>query len=135
MIRGSPGWRKRVPARGWLMLALGVSGCATTWRTQKGPTAEVLRLGGAEDYLVTPITGDAVILHDPVVVGDSIIGTEKPDPTGPDTPARRAIALSNVKALAVKEPDGVANTFWAVLASIGAAIAMLAIACHSDCFE
>ncbi len=98
------------------MFLVALAGCATKWEVQKAPAAEVLKFNGSGDYLVTRMNGNQVELRDPVVERDSVIGIEKADPTGPDLHARRAIALSDVKQIAVREHDGTATAIWLAVA-------------------
>lgn len=100
-----------MPRLAALMLIL-LAGCATRWEAQTAPPAEVLKLSGGNALLVTLRYGGQVELLDTEIVRDSLIGIEKPDPTGPDVRVRRAIALSDVKQIAVKEHDGTATAIW-----------------------
>lgn len=101
-----------------LLLALLLSGCAMKWEVQKAPAADVIKFSEGEDYLVTRTNGAQVELHKVVVEHDSLIGVEKDDPTGPALNARQAIALTEIRSIAVRKPDGVATTFWVSLAGV-----------------
>lgn len=108
-----------------ILLPFMLAGCATKWETQTAPPAEVLKLSPADEYLVTWANGSQVELLKPVIERDSLIGIEKPDPTGPDIRVRRAIALSDVKQIAVKEHDGTATAIW--IAVGGAFVLFIAV--------
>ena len=101
-----------------LLLALLMSGCAMKWEIQQAPVADVIKFSESDDYLVTRTNGVQVELQKVVVEQDSLIGVEKDDPTGPALRVRVAIPLADVKAIAVRKPDGVATTFWVATASV-----------------
>ena len=94
------------------LLLLALAGCATKWEVQKAPVAEVLKFNRSGDYLITRMNGNQVELRDPVVERDSVIGIELADPLGPDLHTRRAIPVSDVKQVAVREHDGTATAIW-----------------------
>lgn len=111
--------------RGWpgcLLALLALAGCATKWVVQDAPAAEVIAFNDGDDYLVTRKNGDQLQLHQVRVERDSLFGVEKDDPTGPARNAQRAIALGDIRSIAVRKSDGVAMTFWIVLAGIGVGV-------------
>lgn len=110
-----PGRVVRAPLH---VLALLLAGCATRWQVQAAPLADVLKFNDTSDFLVTRTNGSQVELRDPVIEHDSLVGIEKADPTGPDAQERRAIALTDVKQIAVREADGVATVFWVALGGL-----------------
>lgn len=105
-----------------LLTALALSGCATRWEVQKAPAADVIRFSDGDDYLVTRGNGAQVVLRAAMVEHDSLIGVQKDEPTGPAVNARLAIALTDVRSIAVRKPDGVATTFWVSLAGVFAVL-------------
>jgi len=105
-------------ARSVVLLLLSLNGCATRWQVQDVPPTTLLRTSGASDFLVTTTGGRQYELRDPVIDRDSLVGVEKADPTGPDVRVRRAIALADVKQVAVREADGVASAFWIALGGL-----------------
>lgn len=112
--------------RGACLLAmLLLAGCATKWEVQHAPAAEVIEFSDGDEYLVTRTSGAQVQLREAKVERDSLIGVETDDPTGPALNARRAIALTDIRSIAVRKPDGVAATFW--IAAVGTLVVALAI--------
>jgi hypothetical protein len=101
-----------------MVAGVALAACATKWQAQTAPPADVLRFNGDGDYLVTSTRGLRFELRNPVIERDSLVGIEKPGPTGPDLKARRAIALSDVKQIATREPDEVATVGWVSLAGV-----------------
>lgn len=104
--------------RGCLLATVVLSGCATKWEVQKAPAADVIKFSDDDDYLVTRTNGVQLQLRNARVEHDSLIGVEKDDPSGPSVNARRAIALTDVRSMAVRKPDGVATTFWVATAGV-----------------
>lgn len=100
-----------------VLLLLVLAGCATKWEPQTAPAAEVLKFSDGAAVLVTLMRGSQVELLNPVIERDSLIGVEKPEPTGPDVRVRRAIALSDVKQIAIKQHDGTATAIWIAVGS------------------
>jgi hypothetical protein len=98
------------------MLAL--SGCARKWEVQNAPPADVIKYSAGDDYLVVLTNGRQVELREVQVNRDSLIGQLRDDPSGPATNAPLAIALTDVKSIAVRKPDGVATTFWVVTVGV-----------------
>lgn len=106
-------------SRGCTLLAMLVlSGCASRWEVQNAPVADVIKFSEGDDYLVTPTSGRQEELSHVAVERDSLVGQVKEDPSGPVMHARLAIALSDVKSVAVRKPDGVATTFWVATLSV-----------------
>ena len=109
--------------RGYTLLAmLALSGCASKWEVQNAPAADVIKYSERDDYLVTQTSGRQVELRHVSVERDSLIGQVKDDPSGPAIHARLAIALADVKSIAVRKPDGVATTFWVAAVGVTAVV-------------
>ena len=109
-----------------LLAMLALSGCASKWEVQHAPPADVIKYSDGDDYLVVLTNGRQVELRDAQVNRDSLIGQLKDDPSGPATNARLAIALTDVKSIAVRKPDGVATTFW--VATVGVIVLVISLA-------
>jgi hypothetical protein len=101
-----------------LFVLLALTGCATKWEVQKAPAADVLKFSDGDACLVTRVSGAQVELREARVDHDSLIGVKKDEATGPAENARLAIALTDVRSIAVRKPDGVATTFWVSLAGV-----------------
>jgi hypothetical protein len=104
--------------RGCLLAAVALSGCATKWEVQKAPAADVITFSDGGDYLVTRTNGEQMQLREVRMEKDSLIGVKKDEPTGPAVNARLAIAVSDIRSIAIRKPDGVATTFWVATAGV-----------------
>jgi len=102
-----------------------LSGCASRWEVQNAPPSDVVEFSEGSDYLVTQASGRQVELRGVSVERDSLIGEVKDDPSGPALHARLAIPLADVKAIAIRKPDGVATTFW--VTTVGVCALVIAI--------
>jgi len=98
-----------------------------TWQAQSAPPAQVIQSSGESEIRVTPNAGSNVVIRDPWVEGDSLVGWEQPpgDP-GEVAVERRAWALSDVRTVSVKKSNTGANI--AIGAAIGAAALVASVA-------
>jgi len=88
------------------------------------PLAAYLKEHHIRDLRVTADTGPATWLHDPQVIGDSLVGDAGRD----NPPARRAILLSNVRKLEVSSMNA-GRTIGLMVMVVGVAtIALLVVA-------
>ncbi len=104
---------------GSMLLAVLQAGCITSWQTQSAAPAQVIQASGESEIRVTLNSGTSVVLRDPWVEGDSLIGWEAGK--NPDIPIeRRTFALEGVRAVSVRKSAMGANI--AIGAAAGAAI-------------
>ena len=116
--------------RGRLAVAISMSlqaGCVMNWQAQPAPPAEVIQASGESEIRVTLISGASVVIRDPWVEGDSLVGWQQP----PGDPAmvpvvRRAFALPDVRTVSVKKSNTGGNI--AIGAAIGAAAFLASVA-------
>lgn len=101
-----------------LLLSLALSGCATRWEVQNAPAADIVKFSDGEDYLVTRTNGEEMQLREVRIEKDSLIGVKKDEPNDPAVNARLAIAVTDIRSIAVRKPDGVATTFWVATAGV-----------------
>lgn len=100
--------------------ALLLSGCFMNWQAQPAAPAEVIQSSGESEIRVTLTSGTRVVIRDPWVEGDSLVGWQQPPGDPAVVPvARRAFALPDVRTVSVKKSNTGANI--AIGAAIGAA--------------
>jgi hypothetical protein len=115
-----------------------VSGCITTWEPQSVAPAQFVPASGETEVQVRLLSGARVVLMDPGVEGDSLVGWLKPAFDDKDPPKRRAYALTELSAIAVRKNDVGANVGFGVLAGtvlfFASVIGTVAVMCaHSGC--
>lgn len=82
--------RKRFLGSAALLVLL--AGACTSWRSQPGPAPEAIgRLNGSGTVRVTRRDMSVLVMRNPQVVGDSIVGVAG------DTPTRAAVAIADVQ--------------------------------------
>ncbi len=91
--------------RASLLLLACLTGCITHWQPQAGPPALVVNRSTATQFRVTRMDGSRVNVERPRVEGDSLIASLEPTAPWPDKPARIAIPLSDIQAIAEREAD------------------------------
>ena len=103
-----------------MLVAVLLSGCVMNWQAQSAPPEQVIQSSGESEIRVTLDAGNSVVVRDPWVEEDSLVGWEQPpgDP-GEVAVVRRAYALSDVRTVSVKKSNTGANI--AIGAAIGAA--------------
>lgn len=118
----------------WLLLAAALSGCATNWQPTPAAPAQALHDLGPADVRVRRANGDYVVLRDPAVEGDSLVGWEVPPWDKAGGPARRSLALTDVRQLALRQNDAAGNILLGLLAGTVAfgVMASIALAGMSD---
>ena len=111
--------RKAWRVTGMLAVLL-LNGCMMNWQAQPAAPAEVIQSSGESEIRVTLTTGANVVIRDPWVEGDSLVGWQQPagDPAEVAV-VRRAFALAEVRTVSVKKSNTGANI--AIGAAIGAA--------------
>ena len=102
------------------MATMVLAGCVTNWQPQQAPPAQLLAATGETQVQVRLASGIRVVLRDPGIEGDSLVGWQQPPGDPAVVPvARRAFALSDVRTVSVKKSNTGANI--AIGAAIGAA--------------
>ena len=110
-----------------MLAAVLLNGCVMNWQAQSAPPAQVIQSSGETEIRVTLNAGGNVVIRDPWVEGDSLVGWQQP----PGDPAevavvRRAYGLSDVRTVSVKKSNTGANI--AIGAAIGAAVFVASVA-------
>ncbi len=103
-----------------VLACLALGGCISRWEDQQVAPRTVLETSDASDYRVTRMNGSRVLVHRPAIMGDSLVGALSPLPAWPDMPTQVAIALDDIRLVAVKQTD--------VVASAGAGIGITLLA-------
>ena len=104
-----------------MMMALVLNGCVMNWQAQPAPPAQVIQSSGESEIRVTLNSGVNVIVRDPWVERDSLVGWQQPPGDPAEVPVvRRAFALTDVRTVSVKKSNTGANI--AIGAAIGAAV-------------
>jgi len=86
--------------------------------THRQTAADIVKFSDGEDYLVTRTNGEEMQLREVRIEKDSLIGVKKDEPNSPAVNARLAIAVTDIRSIAVRKPDGVATTFWVATAGV-----------------
>lgn len=97
-----------------------LNGCATSWKARAAGPEEVLRSTGETEVQVILTNGAHVILRDPGVEGDSLVGWSKPSAAA--SPERQAFALADIHALATRQNNVPLNLTLGLLT--GSAVAL-----------
>jgi hypothetical protein len=118
-----------------LALTLLLNGCVAGWRTQSVSPAQTIRDRGPTEVQVKRNDGRYIYLRDPAVTADSIIGWEVPEWNENSPPARRAIALNEVRQVAVRGRDSAISAFVGVMIGLTTWVLLLAAACGGNCLE
>jgi hypothetical protein len=104
-----------------------VAGCVMNWQAQTATPAQVSQSSGESEIRVTLNTGTNVVVRDPWVEGDSLVGWQQPPGDPSEVPLeRRAFALSDVRTVSVRKSNTGANI--AIGAAIGAAVFVASVA-------
>ena len=98
-----------------LLLAATLGGCVSNWQAIPSTPSQALQDLGPGEARIKRANGDYVVLRDPAILGDSVVGWEVPPWDKGGGPARRGVALTDVRQLAVKKNDPVANIFLGVV--------------------
>lgn len=115
-----------------------LNGCVMNWQAQAGSPAQVIQSTGESEVRVTLNSGSNVLMQDPWVEGDSLVGWQQPSGDRSEIPlVRRAFALADVRVVSVRKSNTGANI--AIGAAIGAATfvasvaALILIVCGGAC--
>lgn len=110
-----------------MLAAALLNGCVMHWQAQSAPPAQVIQSSGETEIRVTLNAGSNVVIRDPWVEGDSLIGWQQPLGDPSEVPlTRRAIALDDVRTVSVRQSNTGANI--AIGAAIGAAAFVASVA-------
>ncbi len=118
--------RSKPPALRFLacVLLLAFASSCTTWRSQSGDTQSIIR---AEQRIrVNRTDGSRVVLENPTIVGDSLVGMTTDRQTSGSIQYRLAVPLDQIGAVETEEIDG-GRTALAVLGA-GALVAVIVAA-------
>ena len=115
-----------------------LNGCLTTWKPREVAPAQLLEATGETEVQVRLVDGRRMVLRDPGIEGDSLIGWQAAnDARAGAAPVRQAFALSDVEHLATRGNNvapnvilGAATGFAAFVASVAA---IFVIVCWSGC--
>ncbi len=122
----------RLGSAGLLCVAVVLSGCATSWKTRQAAPEEVLRSTGETEVQVILTNGARVVLRDPGVEGDSLVGWSKPKPA--ELPERQAFALADIHALATRKNNVPLNLTLGLLTGTAVAFGLaggIRLLCYS----
>jgi hypothetical protein len=116
------------------LLALALGGCVSSWSPAPVSPAVALRDLGPAEVRIKRASGNYLVLRDPGIVGDSLVGWEIPPWDKGGGPTRQSVALGDVRELAVKRNDPAANILLGVLAGTVAmgVVASIALASIND---
>jgi len=104
-----------------------LNGCVMNWQAQSAPPAQVIQTSGETALRVTLNAGGNVVIRDPWVEGDSVVGWQQPPGDPSEVPlVRRAIALDDLRTVSVRQSNTGANI--AIGAAIGAAAFVASVA-------
>lgn len=96
--RSPPSWRRLLSLS---LLAVHLGAC-TTWRVQQPTPETVIRDRAPTTIRITRTDGSTVIVHRPMIEGDSVVG-QLTGSESADTAAKRiAIPLSAIEAVAIR---------------------------------
>jgi hypothetical protein len=104
----------------------------TSWHVQ-GPTPEVVVRDRAPPAIrITQLDGSTVVVHQPMIVADSIVGQPMAAKAGQAVVAPVAVALSTVKVLEVRRVDALRT----VGATVGGLLLISVVGCAvTKCLE
>ena len=115
--RGGVMWRVLVSAQ--ILMVSGAATECTSWRVQQVAPARVIEKQHPEKVRVSRASGGKVVLDNPLVVGDSIVGRQG------------AVAVADVTAVEVRKFDGLKT-----VGVIGGVIVVGTLACAAaGCFD
>jgi hypothetical protein len=120
------------------MATMVLAGCVTNWQPQQAPPAQLIEATGETRVQVRLASGIRVVLRDPGIEGDSLVGWQLTKvSTGADAPVRRAFALTDVQQLATRGNNvapnvilGAATGFAVFVASV---VGIYLIVCAAGC--
>lgn len=98
------------------MAGLVLSGCVTTWQPQQAAPAQLLESTGETQVQVRLVGGTRIVIRDPAVEGDSLVGWEQAAGGAKEPPVRRAFALTDIQSVATRANEAAANVALGVIA-------------------
>lgn len=110
-----------------------LNGCATHWKARDATPQEVLRSTGETEVQVILTTGARIILRDPGIEGDSLIGWSKPGNAQPLE--RYAFVLTDVRTVATKKNEVALNLSLGLLTGSAIALSLaggIVLLCYSS---
>lgn len=120
------------------VIALILNGCLTNWQSQPAPPALLLTATGETQVQVRFADRTRVVLQDPGIEGDSLVGWQVTEArTGAEVPVRRAFALTDVQQLATRGNNVAPNVILGAATGVAVFFASLVgaylIVCSSEC--
>ncbi len=117
---------------------MAIAGCFTNWKPQDVAPAQLLQSTGETEVQVRFAGGGRLVVRDPAIEGDSLVGWQVTTTSpGATDPVRRAFPLAEVKQLAIRGNNvapnvilGAATGFAAFIASV---VAVYIIVCSTSC--
>jgi hypothetical protein len=124
--------RPAISALLWLFLVFSLSGCMS-WRAE--PTSPATLLATRKPDIVRVVRTDSsrVILREPTVEKDSLVGTEVSQADDLQGKDRRAIPLSDVAAIQTRQSDPTKNILLGAGILVGTAVTMCLLADELGC--
>ncbi len=121
-----------------LTMVLMLQGCFTSWQPQNVEPAQLLTRTGETEVQVRLVNGNRLVLRDPGVEGDSLVGWQVQDSAGTShSPLRRAFALADVQQLATHGNAVAPNVAFGAVTGAAIFIAtigtLLIIYCSAGC--
>jgi hypothetical protein len=107
------------------MVTLALNGCVTSWQPQQAPPAQLLAATGETRVQVRLVSGTRVVLRDPAVEGDSLVGWEQATGGRKEPPVRRAFALAQIQAIATRGNEPAANVALGIVAGTAIVFAVV----------
>ena len=114
--------RSKPPATRFLacVLLLAFASSCTTWRSQSGDTQSIIEAKQLTRIRVNRTDGSRVVLENPTIVGDSLVGMTTDRQRSGSIQYRLAVPLDQIGAVETEEIDGGRTALATALAVLGA---------------